>query len=285
MARLSLQPLLVVGALSFPACACAAQQPAVSPQVARRALEEFADRAQAHGASGILLVADRDSILVHRAMGWRDPARRIPNDTSTLFYIASLAKQFVAAAVLRLEEDGRLRTSDSLPAFLADVPPDKRRITIDQLLAHTAALGRYGFDPVRRDWAVQNRNQAVAGILRTPLTGEPGVRFDYQNANYLLLAAIIEHVTRLSLEDYIAQSLLRPVGARDTYIGRYVTPELRNRVAWSIGDEAESFTIIDRTPTWLSHGRGVVTTAADLYRWLRGIERGVVLSDAARRKL
>jgi hypothetical protein len=100
-----------------------------------------------------------------------------------------------------------------------------------------------------------------------------------------MLAAVVERVTGMGVEDYIARRLLRPAGVRDTYLGRQLTSALRNRVAWSIGDEAESFNILDRAPTWLSHGRGVVTTAADLYRWLRAVNRGVVLSETARRKL
>jgi len=242
-------------------------------------------RADALGGSGVLLVAVGDTVLVHAGVGWRDPARRIPNDTTTLFYVASIAKQFVAAAILALEDDHRLHTSDTLGRLLDGVPPDKGKITLDQLLSHTSGLGRYGFDAARRDWAVEDRDRAIRGILATPLAHEPGALFDYENTNFLLLAAIIERVTGAPLEDYLDRRLFHPAGLTDTYVGSRVTDDLRARVAWSVGDESESFSILDRTPSWLWHGRGILMTAGDLYRWLRALDSGAILSAAARQKL
>jgi CubicO group peptidase (beta-lactamase class C family) len=263
-----------------------AQQPLpIAPDSARRALAEYARRAAALGVSGVVLVASGDEVLLHRAMGWRDPSRRAPNDTSTLFYIASMAKQFVAAAVLRLEADGRLHTSDSLAMFFPSATVEKRAITVDQLLSHMSGLGRYGWDPLRRDWAVEDREQAVRGILRSALAHTPGSEFDYQNSNYLLLAAIIEHVAGMPFGEFIEQRLLRPAGMRDTYFYLHPTNALRGRVAWSLGDEAESFSILNRERSFLQFYRGVVSTAADLYRWLRALDRGDLLPETARRKL
>jgi len=250
----------------------------------RRALADYAQRAEALGVSGVLLVAAGDDVLLHRAMGWRDPARRVPNDTTTLFYIASMEKQFIATAILALEDEGRLRTSDTLPSFLENVPPDKRAITLDQLLSHTSGLGFYGWDPARRDWLVQNRDQVVHGILQSRLAYQPGSRFDYQNANYLLLAAIVERVSGLTWESFVRRRFLQPFAMRNTHVD-WDPRALRERMAWSTGDESEAFTMADRPASWLRLGRGVVMTASDLYRWLRAIDAGLVLSPASRRKL
>ena len=235
--------------------------------------------------SGVLLVASGDTILLHSAVGWRNTARTIPNDTATLFYVASIAKQFVAAAILALEEDHRLRTSDALGSLLDDVPPDKQRITLDQLLSHTSGLGRYGFDAARRDWAIEDRDHAVRGILASPLANEPGAQFDYENTNYLLLAAVTERVTGAPLESYLDRRLFQRAGLRNTYVGSSITDEIRARVASSLGDESESFSIMDRAPSWLWHGRGILMTAGDLYRWLHALDGGAILSKASRDKL
>jgi len=263
----------------------AQQSPRLPADSARRALAEYVRRAAAQGVSGVFLVASGDTVLLHAGVGWRDPARTTPNDTATLFYIASIAKQFVAAAILALEEDHRLRTSDALGTLLDSVPPDKQRITLDQLLSHTSGLGRYGFDVARRDWAIEDRNHAVRGILATPLVSEPGARFDYQNTNFLLLAAVIERVTGAPLESYLDRRLFQRAGLRNTYMGARITDALRARVAWSIGDESESFSIMNREPSWLWHGRGILMTAGDLYRWLRALDGGAVLSTTSRQKL
>ena len=110
------------------AAALAAQNPApLAADSVRRALADYAQRAEALGVSGVLLVAAGDDVLLHRALGWRDPARRVPNDTTTLFYIASMVKQFIATAVLVLEDEGRLRTSDTLPSFFENVSAGQAR--------------------------------------------------------------------------------------------------------------------------------------------------------------
>ena len=217
---------------------------------------------------------------------WAGATRRggCRNDTATLFYIASMEKQFIATAILVLEEEGRLQTSDTLPLFFENVPPDKRAITLDQLLSHTSGLGRYGWDPARRDWLVQGRDQVVHGILQSRLAHRPGSQFDYQNVNYLLLAAIIERVSGHTWESFVQQRFLQPFAMRDTHVG-WDPRSLRERIAWSTGDESETFTMADRPASWLRLGRGVVMTASDLYRWIRAIDKGVVLSAASRRKL
>jgi len=275
----------IVAFATIDAAALAAQTSAPpATDSVRRALADYAQRAEALGVSGVLLVAAGDDVLLHRALGWRDPARRVPNDTTTLFYIASMVKQFIATAVLALEDDRRLRTSDSLASFFEDVPPDKRAITLDQLLSHTSGLGLYGWDPATRDWLVQSRELVVRGILQTPLAHQPGSQFDYQNTNYLVLAAIVERVSGIRWESFVQQRFFRRLAMRDTHVG-WDPKALRERVAWSTGDESEVFTIADRPASWLRLGRGVVMTASDLYRWIRALDKGVVLSAASRRKL
>lgn len=278
----------IAGIVVFAAIAAApaaAQSPApLAADSVRRALTDYADRAEALGVSGVLLIAAGDDVLLHRALGWRDPARRVPNDTTTLFYIASMEKQFIATAILALEDEGRLRTTDSLPSFFENVPSDKRAITLDQLLSHTSGLGLYGWDPVRRDWLVEDRDQVVHGILRSRPAHPPGSQFDYQNVNYLLLAAVVERVSGLTWGAFVQQRFLQPCAMRDTHVG-WDPRVLRERMAWSTGDESEVFTMADRPASWLRLGRGVVMTASDLYRWIRAIDKGVVLSAGSRRKL
>jgi CubicO group peptidase (beta-lactamase class C family) len=279
----SIVGIVVFAAIDAAPLAAQASAPLAADSV-RRALADYAQRAEALGVSGVLLVAAGDDVLLHRALGWRDPARRVPNDTTTLFYIASMVKQFIATAVLTLEDDGRLRTSDSLPSFFETVPPDKRAITLDQLLSHTSGLGLYGWDPVRRDWLVQDRDQVVHGILQSRLAHQPGSQFDYQNANYLVLAAIVERVSGFTWESFVQRRFLQRFAMRDTWVG-WDPRALRERMAWSTGDESEAFTMADRPASWLRLGRGVVMTASDLYRWIHAIDKGAVLSAASRRKL
>src|SRR4051812_13816762 len=135
------------------------------------------------GFRGVVLVAQDDSILLLRA--YAPPCDSLSVDQP--FWIASMTKAFTAAAVLRLEEDGRLAVTDSIGRFFPDAPPDKRAITLQHLLTHTAGLGgEYS------GGGIGQRARAVAAILSAPLIHKPGDGYRYGNDDYELLAAIVE---------------------------------------------------------------------------------------------
>src|SRR5262245_13877950 len=100
----SIAGIVVVTAIRAAPLPAQAPAPLAADSI-RRALADYAQRAEALGVSGVLLVAVGDDVLLHRALGWQDPARRVPNDTATLFYIASMEKQFIATAILALEDE------------------------------------------------------------------------------------------------------------------------------------------------------------------------------------
>src|SRR6185503_16284046 len=134
-----------VGALILAASATAGAQPSASPGVIVRSelgfrVDSFLTRAALHGFSGAIVVAQRGEIIVRKGYGAADRERRTTITPETPFFIGSLAKQFTAAAVLRLIADGKLSLSDSLGAFFLDAPKNKRAITIRQLLSHTSGL-------------------------------------------------------------------------------------------------------------------------------------------------
>jgi len=85
----------------------------------------------------------------------------------------------------------------------------------------------------------------VHGILQSRLAHPPGSQFDYQNANYLLLAAIVERVSGRAWESFVQQRFLQTLAMRNTYVG-WDPRALRERLAWSVGDESEAFTMADR---------------------------------------
>ena len=90
--------------------------------------------------SGALLVAKDGEIILSKGYGFADSVNKLPVDTSTIFNIGSVTKQFTAAGILKLVEQGKLTTSDTLYLFFKDAPEDKKSITIHQLLTHTSGI-------------------------------------------------------------------------------------------------------------------------------------------------
>ena len=103
-------------------------------------IDTFLTRAAAHGLSGAIVVARGGEVILRKGYGVADRARGTDVTAETSFFIGSLAKQFTAAATLRLTADGKLTLDDTLGAFFPNAPADKRAITLRHLLSHTSGL-------------------------------------------------------------------------------------------------------------------------------------------------
>lgn len=189
-------------------------------------------------------------------------------DCDTVYDIGSITKQFTAAAVVTLQSRGRLHLSDRIGRFLDGVPPDKRSITLQELLTHTSGLvGSLGadYEPLSRADLVR---EAMASGLRSP----PGTRYHYSNVGYSLLAAIIEEASGEGYEEFLASHLFGPAGMTST---GYVLPD------WDPADVAVEYDAQGRPqgrpfdhpwaadgPYWNLRGNGgLLSTARDLFRW------------------
>ena len=241
------------------------------------ALDSYLSRASRFGFTGTMLVADTSGILLHKGYGWADQARTIPLRTTSVFDMGSITKQFTAAAILLLQHEGRLSVRDSLPKYFANVPPDKRGITIHQLLTHTGGIN----DGLVGDYDQVGRDSLVKAGLAAPLVSVPGVAFNYSNTGFSMLAAIVELITGKSWEQFVRDRLLLPAGMQHT---GYDLP------SWNPADVAHTFTPpvdqgspLDRWrtnpgPHWgLMGNGGMLTTTGDLYRWELALKRGVPL--------
>jgi CubicO group peptidase (beta-lactamase class C family) len=250
-------------------------------------LDQYARAASALGFSGSLLVARGGRVILNKGYGWADGPGAVPNGPDTVFYLASFSKPFTAAAVLRLEARGKLKTTDTLAMRLRDVPPDKASITLHQLLTHTSGLPRYGWDEGTHDWRVTDRDGAVKGILGSKLATPPGKTFSYQNANYVLLAAVVESVSGMSFQSFVRQQLLRPAGVKTARFGWDTPPgrEGPRDVALGHSDGSVVGSYLSRPRSWLRVGGGdMLMSVGDLYRWGLALRDGTLLPAAQRAK-
>jgi CubicO group peptidase (beta-lactamase class C family) len=92
-------------------------------------LDRYMKRAEANGFSGSALAARGDQVILAKGYGWADREKKIRETEATVFSIGSITKQFTGAAILKLENQGKLSTSDVITKYFKDVPPDKAKIS------------------------------------------------------------------------------------------------------------------------------------------------------------
>ena len=262
------------------------------PRDVRAELKDYLRKAAGLGFSGAALVARDGKILLRKGYGWADVGRRIPIHPNTIFDIGSGVKAFTATAIMQLEEQGKLNTSDPITKHLKYVPADKRDITIHQLLTHTSGLNfDYFYDgasPQERE-IMRDREKYLKSVLEFPLAFKPGEGRLYSNTGFSLLAAIIENVSGASYEQYVRERLFKPAGMTQT--GYYIPRNLR-RVSRGYNDGDADFGYPWETqwdggrPLWdLMGNGGMLTTLDDVYKWMLAIKGGRIVSQKSKDKM
>ncbi len=154
--------------------------------------------------AGSVLLAVGDSIIF---VSGSDSLGVGAEASAARFWIASITKSFTAAAIVRLQQDGLLRTTQPLRDFVPSVPPDKRSITLYHLLTHTSGLAN-----AYRALDESDRSTMLAQVLAEPLADSVGASFRHADDNYSVLAAVVELVSGTSYEEYLGRTFLEPSG-------------------------------------------------------------------------
>jgi CubicO group peptidase (beta-lactamase class C family) len=241
------------------AASCVSAPPVQDEDQARAA--DAMESLAAQGFAGSVLAACGDEVMFAADYGLADPRGREPS-----YWLASISKQFTAAAVLRLAEARRLDLDDPLSRFFPDAPADKAGITLRQLLTHQSGLSQaYAAD------GVAERDAAARAILAAPLGSAPGA-FRYSNDNYTLLAIVIEIASGQAFEDFVRENVFAPAGLRHAGFwpdrGEDFTPPLLREMTGPAAHASWGF----------RGGVGMRASVRDLYAWTRALDGGRVLS-------
>jgi CubicO group peptidase (beta-lactamase class C family) len=251
-----------------------------SPADETQALDQFVHAYADDGRfMGSVLVMQNGKVLLDKGYGMADIARKRPNTPDTAYHIGSITKQFTAAAILLLQEQGKLKISDSVRAYLPDTPASWDQITLFDLLTHTSGLGDDGDDFAGR-WAQDvTPAQLLAAIRGETLKFQPGSEFSYSNAGYAVLGMVIEKASGRSYGDFLSDNLFRPLGMTSTAYN----PPLSAVQAQGYDGSVDG-PIPTRNPLALSLGYaagGIVSTTHDMALWQTKLLGGQVLSPAS----
>ena len=242
--------------------------------------------------SGVLLVANKGMPDFHKAFGYRDYAQKIPLQTSDIFELASVSKQFTAMIIMILKEKGKLNYDDAVEKYL-DIP--YKNITVRHLLTHTSGLPDYQ-DIMDKHWdktkvAGNKEILEYVNLHAPPKLFEPGTQYDYSNTGYVLLASIAEKAGGKDFIRMCQKWIFKPLKMRSTNIRT-----LKQKAATSnfaIGHiyvtekqqyiRADSFPSSDYT-IWLGNRKGpgrVSSTAADLLTWDKALYTEKLVQQSA----
>jgi CubicO group peptidase (beta-lactamase class C family) len=247
-----------------------------------RLMEQYHEIGQFDGSA---LVARAGSVVFERGLGEANREWGNLNDTDTKFRLGSVTKSITATLTLRLIDECLLDLSGTVSSYLPEFREDVgSKVTVHQLLTHSSGipLPQLSMDDY---WDLFQRRLTTEEIVRTlcseDVRFEPGERFQYSSAGYMILGAIIERVTGQTYAEALRERVLHPAGMLGTGVDdpELILPHRATgyQTNWGLGTARYKY-----MPSSFSSG-SLYSTVDDLYRWNRAIDSGLLLSDEARR--
>lgn len=258
--------------------AAASRAAAPDPASIDRFVRDYLERTGLPGAAVTVTRGDR---VVH-ATGYGHTASGRPMTADTRVPVASLSKAMTALAVMRLAEAGKVGLDQPVRRYLPEFTLSDRRageITVRQVLTQTSGMADSAYPDLTRPQP-HTLEEAVAAMRGAPLAAAPGTVYRYHNPNYFVAARLVEVVGGRPFADYLSAEIFRPLGMQRT-TSVDTTDEMPEQAR---GYVRAYGTVLSRPhPRWFAAGsHGVVTTAADLSRWLIAQNNEGVSADGRR---
>ena len=217
-----------------------------------------------------LSIKRNGEIIFSKAYGMADLEHNIPLTLTSKIEAGSVSKQFTAAAILILEQQGKLSLNDDIRKYLPEIPDYGVAIKLEQLMHHTSGLRDWGSVAALSGWGRTTKtytNEDALEIIaaQKSLNNKPGAEFIYSNSNYNLLAIIVQRVSGLSLAAFTKKYIFEPAGMQNT--------EWRDNHKRIVPNRAMAYSITangyeTEMPNEDVYGNGgLLTTTEDLLKW------------------
>lgn len=220
---------------------------------------------------GVITVAKNSTVLFNKAFGSADLEQGIENTVNTIFEAGSVSKQFTATAALLLIRDKKLTLEDDVRKYIPELPDYGRTMKIKHLLTHTSGLKDWGSIFAITGWPrgtkAYTQNDAKDLICnQKTLNFLPGEEYSYSNANFTLLAVIVERISKISFAEFCNKNIFEPVGMKNTQWRNNFRKIINNR---AVGYAKKGTEFFQDMPFEDTHGHGgLLTTTEDLLKWL-----------------
>ena len=250
-------------------------------------MKEFVDKNEVPGV--VTLLATRDKIVHSSAVGAADLENNTPMRPDTIFWIASMTKPVTGAAVLALQDEGKLSVDDPIAKYIPELKDLKtadgktHAVTIRHILSHTSGMGEAPPDVSR---SAKTLAELIPAYAAKPLSFQPGSRWSYCQSGINTAARIVEIVSGQSFPDFIEERFFKPLGMKDTtfYLSESQMPRLaqsyrKNREGKL--EKAPNLILQDKSPTdknrYPAANGGLFSTAGDYARFCQMLLNGGAL--------
>lgn len=239
---------------------------------------------QSRNFNGNILLAREGEVLFSRSFGFADFRNDTPLTPETPFQLASISKTFTAAATLMLHDRGLIHIDNPVAEYIPKFPyPD---ITVRHLLNHTSGLHNYMY-LLERYWEEEHppTNEDVLDLfVNYPrhLNFRPATRFGYSNTGYAFLGLLIERVSGMPFDRFMAQELFEPLGLENTYVyNPRGGTDMRSDRAFGFRRWRRTYLVIpDVVHDGIMGDKGIYSNIYDLYTWDRAINNGELIPDS-----
>lgn len=234
------------------------------------------------GFNGSVLVQRHGHFIYSGDFGFADLKEKTLLNAHSAYQLASVSKQFTAAAIVQLYEKDLINLDDSINTYLPELPPNT--ITVRQLLNHTSGLAIY-FWFAEHKWEqdrAPNNDEMLSLLAENELSQffRSGSRFDYSNTGYVILASIIENVSGQTYGDYLQENIFEPLEMKDSFIYRFDEDSTKeNQLAgYRRYGRRRHLEIPGTVNDRVVGDKNVYSTTEDMYRWILGLNDGKIVS-------
>ena len=235
-----------------------------------------------HTAGVSIAVAREGRLILARGYGMANVEHSVAVTPETVFHIASISKNILAAVVLQLVDQGKLRLDDDVTKYVPEAPTQGWRVTVRQLLNHTSGIYSFTSLPNAADnERLELTHEQVLRLIKDrPFDFEPGTRWRYDNSAFYLAGMVVERVTKQEYGAYVREHVFKPLGMSSASLcyARMIVPHLAS------GYEVDGGALVNAAfMTWKLPfaGGAVCATASDLAKWQAALDSGRVLTPSS----
>jgi D-alanyl-D-alanine carboxypeptidase len=228
-----------------------------------------------------LAVLQQGRLIKARGYGFANLELQVPATDSTVYEIGSLTKQFTAALLMMLVQEGRLSLNDPLSVYFPNAPVSWKQITIRHLLTHTSGIRNHSaMEDFPDIYNIKHeRDELLNMFYELPMDFQPGETWSYDNTGYILLGYIIEDIGGKSYWELLQERIFRPLAMKDTRNTdpRPIIPNRASGYVWN-GDRFENQPTL---PPYTAFSAGALqSTVLDLARWELSLSSHTLLSES-----